>query len=168
MAIDELISNPDESKTEIVFSKKYLPHGKVSDILRFQLDLALADYRTAVNTLERMSSDRLVEFKFKNEDALIKDVYIVGGLLWGRNDSDIDLYLQIYNTDIQSEHALKVMHFKSFCENKPKPEWVDIYLGKGLPSQDNFLGKPNYKITKQIKDVLIKYQLLKNSKKRFL
>ena len=150
----------------IEFSTKYLPDGKISQILKLRLDQALEHYKTAINTLERLSQDESLEFDFSLEDALVKDAYIVGGLLWGRNDSDIDLYLKTYNTNYKADRALKFMHFESFCKYNPKTDWVDLYLGKKGPSRDNFEGKPNYRITNQIRNLLMKHKLLRNGKKK--
>ena len=140
------INSSQEFDREMEFSEKYLSKGKISDLLRFKLDEALGLYRIVLNNLDRLNSDGSLEFDFNLEQALVKDAYIVGGLLWGRSESDVDLYLQTYGTNYQTDRAIKLMHFENY-KNKPKQEWVDLYLGRGLPSQDNFLGKPNYRIT---------------------
>lgn len=163
MAIDETFES-NEREEKIVFSSKYLPKGKITELLNFKIDEALSHYKKAVDILSHLAEDNSLEFNFKGEDALVKDLYIVGGLLWGRNESDIDLYIQTINTNYQADHTLKLMHFKDYCEGKPKIDWVDVYIGKKLPSQDNFLGKPNYRITSKVRQLLQKHKLLKTKK----
>jgi hypothetical protein len=96
-----------ENNDKIEFSKKYIPDGKISEILRFKLDQALSHYELAVRQLNRIYYHASKSSEFSLEDALVKDAFIVGGLLFGRNDSGIDLYLQTNNTSYNIDNQLR-------------------------------------------------------------
>lgn len=144
-------------KPSIIYSKRYIPNGKVSKELEEKVNIAL-------NTLSAISSEVIRTLRDDTENYLIEGVYVVGSVVRGVDDSDVDLYIKTKNTDRRGigdyktiSDFIKVASFESLCKNKSKTEWVDLYIGTTCPSKEHFEQKYNYNITNQVLHLIKQY-----------
>lgn len=144
-------------KPNIIYSKRYIPGGKISEELEEKVNKALKNYSDTSLKLTQLQ-------KGIPDDYAILEVYVVGSLLRGVDDSDVDLYIKTKNTDRISggnyasiSDLIKTTSFKCLCESKPKTEWVDIYVGTIGPSKEHFEQKYNYNITEQVLHLIKQY-----------
>lgn len=139
------------------FSKRYLPDGKVSEELSDRIDKAfefMYDIRDFL--MKKQKTNDSFHFRIINS-FLIDKVFVVGSILRGIDNSDVDLYFQIPNLDPDIYGFLKTSSFYFLCKDKQKIEWIDTYFGRERPGEGIFRGKEVYDISDQIKKRIENY-----------
>lgn len=132
------------------FSKKYLPNGKVSEKLSDKIDKAFSFIEDTWDFF--MKKENFVVNSFD-----INKVFVVGSLLRGVDNSDVDIYFQMPNLDPEVYGFLKTSSFYFLCKDKPKTEWIDTYFGRNEPGKGSFRGKEIYDITDQVENRIEDY-----------
>ena len=120
--------------------------GKVTPLLKQQLEEILKSY---VETAGFWAGKR----GKINEDYAIREAFIVGSLLRGNDQSDLDLLLIGNKLDHEDYRFLKQVMAQGFFVTRPKTEALDVYVRP----YDEFPDRPSFEITSQVKYLLDRY-----------
>lgn len=123
--------------------------GEVTPAFSNALERVLLKY----SDLSRFLADRLSK---PREDYIIKEAHIIGSILSGVDDSDLDIML-IANKIDQNDYSLfKNFLSQAFFNNRPKIGAIDVFVRP----YDAFPERPSYEVTSQVRKVLDKYNHL--------
>lgn len=141
-----------EKKCQIKYDGRFLDkHGKATPLLK-------KDIKISLNCLESIVGCILKTKKGNPSSFGIRDIFVVGSVLKGSTESDIDLYMRTEGTDVATNDLLKLNSFYMLCEGKNKNDWIDLYFGTEIPNTTGyFKDKPKYCITDQVKEEMKKY-----------
>lgn len=126
-----------------------LKNGKTTGLLRASLEDVLVTY---VDTSKFWAEKR----KKNLPDYQIRDVFIVGSLLRGNDNSDLDLLLIASKIDQEDYRLFKQVLAQLFYINRPKTGAVDVFIRP----YDEFPDRNSFEITSQVRDLLEKYNKL--------
>ncbi len=134
-------------RVQLIADTRYLlKTGAVTPKLRGIVDNVLSQYVEAARFLANLRTRHL-------DDYIVREAYIVGSIVRGVDDSDLDLLFLADKIDQDDYRVTKQVLSMLFFNNIPKPLAVDIYVRP----HDEFPEKPSFEITKQVKDLIDKH-----------
>ena len=89
-------------------------------------------------------------------DYEIREVHIVGSILRGNDESDLDIMLIASNIDQEDYRFLKMVLAQSFFSNRPKTQAIDVFVRP----YDEFPERDSYEVTAQVGSILRKHNRL--------
>lgn len=128
---------------------KFIKNGKITDLLKSALEDILKEYIPIV----KFRAERLGR---QDDDYTIREVYVIGSVLLGNNNSDLDLLLIANKIDQEDYRFIKGLLSEIFFNNLQKADAVDIFVRP----YDEFPERNHYQITDQVEDLLKKYNSL--------
>ena len=133
-------------------------NGRVTEKLRSDLSDVLNAYVPAVKFWQPKTRKPL-------ESYTIREAYVVGSVLQGNDESDLDILLIGNHFDGEDYRFFKIVMAEQFYSNRSKRLAIDVYIR----DSDEFPEKPSFEITEQVQDMLDKHNKEitspKNSKK---
>ncbi len=120
--------------------------GEVTPAFSLALEKILLKYSDmAVFMADKLNRPR--------SDYIIREAHIVGSILSGRDDSDLDILLIANKIDHNDYNLFKNFLAQAFFNNRPKIEAIDIFVRP----YDEFPERPSYEVTKQVIRTIDKY-----------
>jgi predicted nucleotidyltransferase len=118
-------------------------NGQVTSLFRKTCAEVLREY----TEFSRFASKRLQR---DSEDFNIREAYVVGSVLRGVDNSDLDLLMIANKIDNNDYKLIKQYLSQIFFNPFYKSEAVDVYIRP----YDEFPDKPRFEVTAQIRDLL--------------
>lgn len=120
--------------------------GEVTPAFSCALEKVLLKY----SDLARFLADKLNR---PRDDYTIKEAYIVGSVLQGNNDSDLDIMLIANKIDQNDYNLFKNFLAQAFFNTMNKRDAIDVYVRP----YDAFPDRPSFEVTRQVSKILDKY-----------
>ncbi|MEK6856717.1 MAG: nucleotidyltransferase domain-containing protein [Nanoarchaeota archaeon] len=134
-------------KQKPIKNTRYLTkEGKVTSLLKQHLEEVLQAHIDA-STFWAGKRNK------PREDYTVREAYIVGSILRGNDESDLDILLIGNKLDQEDYRFLKQVLAQSFFVNRAKTVAVDVFTRP----YDEFPEKPSFEITSQVRHLLDTY-----------
>ena len=121
-------------------------NGEVTERFRESLERVLTEYVPTVVFWSERTGKPLSDYR-------IREAHVVGSILEGNDESDVDIMLIANHMDEEDYRFIKVVMAKLFYSNRIKTEAVDVFVRQ----YDAFPERNSFEITNQVKPLLDRF-----------